>query len=205
MSKESPQPPTQPLLEQTQEQAPKQHSEQQPEQHSEQQPEQHSEQQPEQHSEQQPEQSLEQQHTSFNDDPVHYSVQINRTPGTPCAVCEKNLSAEGPVGHLNDAPVCDVCLLVNAQELGMMVALAVLVRAFANDADQSPSGPVKESLSLLVVFARIYNRQACWPRRDEFSQDLPISDLDFLGLERQESKKDKEKKEVDPEDDLGLH
>ena len=112
-------------------------------------------------------------------DTVRYSVQINQSPGTSCAVCKENPSAEGPVGHLNDAPICDVCLLVGAKELGMLVALAVLVRAFADDADNSSTpSDHEESLSLLVLFARFYDRQASWPRRNEFNDDLTGGPLD---------------------------
>jgi len=133
-------------------------------------------------------------------DSVRYSVQINQTPGSLCVACKTNPSAEGPVGYFNNAPVCDICLLLGAKELGMLVALAVLVRAFADDDANSPPAESDESLSLLVLFARIYDRQASWPRRNEFSDDLTGDDLTSDGPHG-----DNLDPAADPKKDPGLH
>jgi hypothetical protein len=86
-------------------------------------------------------------------------------------------------------------LLLGAKELGMLVALAVLVRAFAQDSANASSAESEESLSLLAVFARIYDRQANWPRRNEFSDDLLVD-----GPES-----DSSEPFIDRKNDPGLH
>ena len=117
---------------------------------------------------------------------MNYSIEINRSPGRPCANCRAHNSAEGPVGHQDGDPICDVCLLVGDQDLGLLLALGILVRAYAADVEQSSERSQTEGLRLLSLFAMLFDRQASWPRRNEFTDDHTLAEgggLDGFGLE----------------------
>ncbi len=91
------------------------------------------------------------------DDPL-YTIRIADNPGTTCATCGKQETGSGPVGFLDDEPVCDLCLLEGSPELGMVLALISVVRAYAN-----MNGTPEErqaALEELGAFARIYDRFA---------------------------------------------
>ncbi len=64
------------------------------------------------------------------DDP-RYSIRITDSPGTLCAACGKQETGDGPVGYLDDSPVCDLCLLERTTDLGMALALIAVTRAYA--------------------------------------------------------------------------
>ena len=114
---------------------------------------------------------------------MNYSIEINRSPGRLCANCRAHSSAEGPVGHRDGAPICDVCLLVGDQDLGLLLALGILVRAYAADVEQSSERSQTEGLRLLALFAMLFDRQASWPRRNEYTDDRPLHrDLGLQGF-----------------------
>ena len=97
------------------------------------------------------------------DEPL-YSIRVTESPGTTCAGCGKQETGSGPVGHLDDDPICDLCLLERSSDLGLILALIAVVRAYA-EASGTPED--QEALSELGVFARIYHRVASksWPAR----------------------------------------
>ena len=87
---------------------------------------------------------------------VQYSIRLPQPPGmVRCARCRVRFSAIGPTGHAEDSPICDMCLLEGSQELGMVLALVAVVRAFGavQPASHSDYG---EALNELGAFARIY-------------------------------------------------
>ena len=83
-----------------------------------------------------------------------YSIRITDSPGAMCAACRKQETGEGPVGYMDDSPVCDLCLLERSTDLGLMVAISAVSRAYAESAAEP------EALDELGVFARIYHRIA---------------------------------------------
>ena len=97
------------------------------------------------------------------DEPL-YSIRVAENPGTLCAACGNQETGAGPVGYRDDEPVCDLCLLQASTDLGLMLATAAVVRAYAET-----GGSVEEpqALTELGVFARIYHRIASksWPIR----------------------------------------
>lgn len=101
---------------------------------------------------------------STGEDP-RYSIRVTENPDTLCASCGKQETGAGPVGHLDDEPICDLCLLQANSDLGLLLALAAVVRAYA--ATEGSQEEQREALAELSVFARIYHRVASqsWPAR----------------------------------------
>ncbi len=97
------------------------------------------------------------------DDPL-YSIRLVEDPGTLCADCGKQETGCGPVGFRDDDPVCDLCLLEGTTDLGLMMAMTAVSRAYAET-----GGTAEEpgALHELGVFARIYHQVASksWPLR----------------------------------------
>ena len=87
-----------------------------------------------------------------------YSIRVATSPGTPCAECHAPTGA-GPIGCLDDAAVCDRCLIEGCPELGMVLALIAVTRAYATielqEADER-----QEALEELGTFAHLYERFA---------------------------------------------
>ena len=72
-----------------------------------------------------------------------YSIRIPQPAGPAnCAACRARFPAAGPTGYAEDLLICDMCLLENAPELGMVIALVAVVRAF---------GTVREPLLLSTI------------------------------------------------------
>ncbi len=89
-----------------------------------------------------------------------FSIRIPRPAGSVrCARCQVIFSAAGPTGYAEDSPICDMCLLEGSQELGMVLALVAVVRAFGT-VRASSHGDYQEALGELGAFARIYERFA---------------------------------------------
>ena len=89
-----------------------------------------------------------------------YSIRIPEPEGPArCARCRARFSAAGPTGHAEDLPICDMCLLEGSAELGMVLALAAVVRAFGTVLPESHDD-YREALAELGAFARIYERFA---------------------------------------------
>ena len=99
---------------------------------------------------------------SSTDEPL-YSIRVADSPGTECAACRKQETGAGPVGYMDDSPVCDLCLLERSTELGLLLANAAVTRAYAGTV--GPAGERQEALHELSVFARIYHRVSTWPAR----------------------------------------
>ncbi len=91
------------------------------------------------------------------DEPL-YTIRIVANPGTQCAACGKQETGCGPVGFLDDAAICDLCLLEGSDELGMVLALISVVRAYANV--RGTAEEWQSALEELGAFARIYDRFA---------------------------------------------
>ena len=91
---------------------------------------------------------------------VSYSIRIPEPAGpVACAHCHSRFTAAGPTGYAEDRVICDMCLLEGAPELGMVIALVAVVRAFGavQPADHED---YRNALSEIGAFARIYERFA---------------------------------------------
>ncbi len=89
-----------------------------------------------------------------------FSIRIPEPAGqTRCGRCRTRFSAAGPTGFAEDLPICDLCLLEGSSELGMVLALVAVVRAFGT-ARPSNHQDYSEALTELGAFARIYDRFA---------------------------------------------
>ncbi|MCP3962306.1 MAG: hypothetical protein GY719_31065 [bacterium] len=78
------------------------------------------------------------------------------SPGAPCALCVEPTGA-GPVGYLDEDPVCDLCLLQNCAELGMLLALSAVTREYGDFGPESED-EWRAALAELGAFARLYAR-----------------------------------------------
>ena len=87
-----------------------------------------------------------------------YSIQVAKSPGTLCAECAEPTGA-GPIGCLDEEPICDMCLLEGCHELGMVLAVIAVARAFAS-IDPRQVREQREALEELGAFVRIYERFA---------------------------------------------
>ncbi len=95
---------------------------------------------------------------SAPDEPL-YSIRIADKPGTVCAACRKQETGAGPVGYMDDEPICDLCLLERSTDL----ATIAVVRAHAGIVGTA------EQKGEAVVFIPIYRRVAV------AGSDLPSS------------------------------
>ncbi|MCP3987247.1 MAG: hypothetical protein GY723_22905 [bacterium] len=92
-----------------------------------------------------------------------YSIRVAEDPGAPCAACGKQETGAGPVGYMDDEPICDLCLLERSTDLGLLLAKAAVARAYSGTV--GTTGEQQEALHELGVFARIYHRVCSWPAR----------------------------------------
>lgn len=91
---------------------------------------------------------------------VLYSIRIPEVAGeTECASCGAHFFAAGPTGHADEDPICDLCMLVASEGLGMALALVAVVRAFAAPPYER-SEDYWEALAEVGAFGRIYERVA---------------------------------------------
>ncbi len=89
-----------------------------------------------------------------------YSIQVPIYPAeTECSSCELPFQAAGPTGHAGSRLICDLCLLEGCSELGMLLALASVTRAFGSLALSSREES-RDALVELGAFARIYEQFA---------------------------------------------
>ncbi len=96
------------------------------------------------------------------DDPL-YSIRVADSPGTLCAACCKQETGAGPVGYMDDEAICDLCLLERSTDLGLLLAIAAVSRAYAGTG--GPAGDQQEALHEFGVVARIYHLVSTWPAR----------------------------------------
>ncbi len=92
--------------------------------------------------------------------PAAYSIRVPPRAGrVTCPGCGLSFFAAGPTGYAEEQPVCDLCLLLSCQELGMVMALVAVVRMFGSF---EPLTAEEYSLALTELggFARIYERFA---------------------------------------------
>ncbi len=101
---------------------------------------------------------------SAPDEPL-YSIRVAESPGILCAACGKQETGAGPVGYLDEEPICDLCLLERSTDLGLLLAVVSVVRVYATSSGSSEQHA--EALEELGAFARIYHRIASksWPAR----------------------------------------
>ncbi|MCP3962861.1 MAG: hypothetical protein GY719_33905 [bacterium] len=91
---------------------------------------------------------------------VSYSIRIPEPPGpVTCGHCRAHFIAAGPTGYAEDRLICDMCLLEGAPELGMVIALVAVVRAFGT-VQPSNHEDYRDALAEIGAFARIYERFA---------------------------------------------
>ena len=89
-----------------------------------------------------------------------YSIRIPAPSGlVECARCRTRFTAAGPTGYAEEVEICDMCLLEAAPELGMVIALVAVVRAFGTVAP-SDHEDYREALAEIGAFARVYEKFA---------------------------------------------
>ena len=74
-----------------------------------------------------------------------YSIRVATNPGKLCGQCGE--------------PICDMCLLEGCHELGMVLAVIAVARAYAS-VDPHQVNERREALEELGAFVRIYERFA---------------------------------------------
>ncbi len=91
---------------------------------------------------------------------VLYSIRVPEVPGEiECGSCGTRFLAAGPTGHADEDPICDLCLLVASEGLGMVLGLVAVVRAFAAPPYEK-SEDYWDALAEVGAFGRIYERVA---------------------------------------------
>ena len=84
-----------------------------------------------------------------------YSVRAGGGPAVSCVACGRRFDGRSPSGYRDDAPICDSCLLQADAELGMVLAVISINRAYATLSAQG-SGEWLDPLLELGAFARVY-------------------------------------------------
>jgi hypothetical protein len=98
-----------------------------------------------------------------------YSIRVPDLPGlVACEVCDRQFAAEGPTGHLDETPICDLCLLELESQLGMVLALVSVVRSFSQTEERA-TAPGAAAVEVLA-FSKIYGRFA-----DRFGAPRPFN------------------------------
>ncbi len=87
-----------------------------------------------------------------------FSIRLADGADATCTLCGESVGT-GPIGFLDHEPVCDLCLLEDCKELGMVLALVAVVRAYASVEAESDREH-QDALEELGVFARIYETVA---------------------------------------------
>ncbi|MCP3957548.1 MAG: hypothetical protein GY719_06815 [bacterium] len=88
------------------------------------------------------------------DDGPAYSIRFSSGPDAPCA-CGRNQVGSGPVGYRGEEAVCDLCMLEGCTELGLVLALVAVARAF-EAISRDDKDAWLDALEQLVVFLRVY-------------------------------------------------
>jgi hypothetical protein len=106
-----------------------------------------------------------------------YSIRIPVPAGEACCPrCLRRFLAAGPTGFVDEQPICDLCLLDGSQPLGMLLALAAVVRTFGAVEPEREEERLEASEEL-AAFARIYERVAAKsgpPRAFEFPEGFEL-------------------------------
>lgn len=76
-----------------------------------------------------------------------------------CSICDTRFLAAGPTGYHEEAPICDICMLEVEEELGMVLSLVAVIRAFASLQYDSREEK-RQALLEIGAFAHIYERMA---------------------------------------------
>ena len=85
-----------------------------------------------------------------------FAIRVPEEPSkVRCSRCGTSFRAAGPTGYDAEHPICDLCFLDVAQELGMLLALASVNRAFAN-LEATDAEEVAKGLQEVGKFARVY-------------------------------------------------
>ena len=98
-----------------------------------------------------------------------YSIRFAEEPGAVCAICESPTGA-GPVGFRDDESTCDRCMLDVCTDLGLVLALVSVTRAFG--AIPLKTDEAHEGLAQLAAFARVYEHIAA-KKAERRGLDLP--------------------------------
>jgi len=104
-----------------------------------------------------------------------YSIRIPASPGrVTCPRCRRRFLAAGPTGFADEETICDPCLLEADHQLGMVLALVAISRAFGAS-ELETDQDYWEAISELGAFARIYERFAArhGPARSFTAPDPP--------------------------------
>ena len=113
-----------------------------------------------------------------------YSIRVPAVPlGVQCPLCDQSFWASGPTGYEDDEPICDACLLASCHPLGMLLALALVIRQLANL--QTEEGDYDAALREVGVFAQVYEQVAAKsgpPRRFELPEKYRAVAVDDLPL-----------------------
>ncbi len=109
--------------------------------------------------------------TSEAGEPQHfYSIRIADEAGEECTTCGVPTGA-GPVGFRDDDAVCDMCMLDGGIDLGLVLVLVAVSRAFgAVPGKDRKAG--QEGLAQLGAFARVFEHVMA-KRAERRGLDLP--------------------------------
>ncbi|MCP3960125.1 MAG: hypothetical protein GY719_19955 [bacterium] len=88
-----------------------------------------------------------------------YSIRFVLSPGGRCAACGSRDTGNGPVAYRGEEPICDPCALEACAELGLVLALIAVIRAYATASERTHTDSL-EALRELGAFARIYEHVA---------------------------------------------
>ena len=102
------------------------------------------------------------------------SIRVATVADVPCALCG-TATGSGPIGYRGERPICDLCLLEESNELGMVLALVAVARAYGS-VEPSSDEEQQQGLAILGAFTRIYERFAA-----KFGPARPILPSDKLG------------------------
>ncbi|MEM1183135.1 MAG: hypothetical protein AAGM22_32630 [Acidobacteriota bacterium] len=89
-----------------------------------------------------------------------YSIRITEETDTRCVICSE-ATGSGPVGHFEDAPICDRCLDEGCKDLGMILALITAARIHDSLVRQSPdeqAGHLETLGAFIASFGRFASR-----------------------------------------------
>ncbi|MEO1369292.1 MAG: hypothetical protein AAFX50_19105 [Acidobacteriota bacterium] len=89
-----------------------------------------------------------------------YSIRVPRVASRVCCpICTSSFVAAGPTGHLDDRPICDLCLLERETQLGLVLALVAVTRSYGGGWPQDELEEEHARIELMA-FARIYDAKA---------------------------------------------
>ena len=107
-----------------------------------------------------------------------YSIRFVRGPAGLCSACQRRDAGSGVVAHRGEEPICDPCALESCAELGLVLAVIAIIRAYATASGRTGTDSL-DALRELGAFARVYEHVAAK------TAPARMFNLDPLGWESQ--------------------